>query len=183
MRNKWVFYLVGITFFVSTSGVNAQFSKFQFEIDSHSILDLEHSSEIFTTFSVVDSVIALGKTYLGKPYKYKTNVPWPLDCSGYLAFLYSKFNVHLPRSSRSLFNQTQGVDLNQIQKGDFLFFKGRNLSDRTVSHVSMVVEVNENSIKMMHSCSRGIIIDDYDKSNYYKQRFLKAGRLSPVSPL
>lgn len=62
-----------------------------------------------------------------------------------------------------------------------MFFKGRNIKSNTIGHLSIVVEVENGNIKMMHSCSRGIIIEDYQNSDYYKQRFIKAGELSFVN--
>ena len=41
----------------------------------------------------VDSVISLGATYLGKPYRYKGDAPWSLDCSGFISYIYSEFVV------------------------------------------------------------------------------------------
>ena len=181
MPGKYRYLLFIVLFLGVFVSSEAQFKKFEHEIDSYTQLSIEESIQSeFSSYSIVDSIISLGKTFLGKPYKYKTNLPWALDCSGYLAFIYSKFNINLPRSSRGLFNETESIDIIEVQKGDLLFFKGRNLADRTVGHVSMVIEVNPESIKMMHSCSRGIIIDELEKSNYYKQRFLKAGRISKL---
>jgi len=58
-----------------------------------------------------------------------------------------------------------------------LFFKGRDLRSSRIGHVAMVIKVSENSFKMIHSCSRGLIIDDFSETTYYQQRFIKAKRL------
>lgn len=125
---------------------------------------------------MVDSIIAWGKKYLGKPYRFKESPSTTLDCSGFICHIFNKFNIELPRTSSSIAVETTKIPLSEVQRGDLLFFKGRSLSSSSVGHVSMVVEVEDDHIKMMHSCQRGIVIDDYPMK-YYKDRFLHAGRI------
>lgn len=129
----------------------------------------------------IDSIIDFGKTFLKKPYRYKGPSPWEMDCAGYIAFIFSKFGYEIPHSSISIGEIVKNIELTEIKKGDLMFFKGRNIKNNTIGHVSIVVEVENENIKMMHSCSRGIIIEDYQNSDYYKQRFIKAGELSFLS--
>lgn len=129
----------------------------------------------------IDSIIAFGKTFLNKPYRYKGPSSWEMDCSGYIAFIFSKYGYEIPHSSISIGKIVKKIELTEIKKGDLMFFKGRNLKSNTIGHVSIVVEVENGNIKMMHSCSRGIIIDDYQNLDYYKDRFIKAGELSFVN--
>jgi hypothetical protein len=125
----------------------------------------------------IDSIIDFGKSFLNKPYKYKGPSSWAMDCSGYIAFIFSKFGFKMPHSAISIGTIVKNLKIEEIRKGDLLFFKGRNVKSNSIGHVSMVVEVINGKIKMMHSCSRGIIIEEYDKIAYYTQRFIKAGRL------
>ena len=129
----------------------------------------------------IDSIIDFGKTFLNKPYRYKGPSSWEMDCAGYIAFIFSKFGYEIPHSSISIGEIVKNIELTEIKKGDLMFFKGRNIKSNTIGHVSIVVEVENGNIKMMHSCSRGIIIEDYQNSDYYKQRFIKAGELSFVN--
>jgi poly-gamma-glutamate capsule biosynthesis protein CapA/YwtB (metallophosphatase superfamily) len=124
----------------------------------------------------IDAMIEFGKTFIGKPYKYQGPSSWPMDCSGYLAYIFSEHGFSLPRSSASMATSTQKISMGEIQKGDLLFFTGRDKNSGKVGHVSMVIEVNQDHIKMMHSCSRGVIIDEYPKMTYYKERFIMVGR-------
>lgn len=130
----------------------------------------------------IDSVIAFGKTFLHKPYRYKGESPWAMDCSGYIKYIFSQFGQVLPHSSGAIARVTEKVETSQVKKGDFLFFKGRNKKSKSIHHIAMVIEVDSSSIKMMHSSSsRGIIIENLDKSPYFKSRLIKAGRL-PITP-
>lgn len=128
--------------------------------------------------SVTDLVIEYGKSFVGKPYCYKGPSAWKMDCSGYLSHLYSTHNISIPHSAAAIAKNVEKIDLASVKKGDFLFFKGRDLKRSSVGHVSMVIESNNGTLTMMHSCSRGILIEKYDQLEYYKRRFLFAGRLS-----
>jgi len=127
--------------------------------------------------SVTDLVIEYGKSFVGKPYCYKGPSAWKMDCSGYLSHLYSTHNISIPHSAAAIAKNVVKVDLATVEKGDFLFFKGRDLNRSSVGHISMVIESKNGVLTMMHSCKRGILIEQYDKLDYYKQRFLFAGRL------
>jgi len=125
----------------------------------------------------IDRIIDFGKTFLDKPYKYKGPCSWVMDCSGYIACIFSEFGYQMPHSTPSIASIVKDVNLTEVQKGDLLFFKGRDNNSNSVGHVSIVTEVTNGNIKMMHSCNRGIVIDEYQKMDYYKKRLIKAGRL------
>ncbi|MDF2457268.1 MAG: CapA family protein [Cytophagaceae bacterium] len=129
------------------------------------------------SLSVMDRVIQYGKSFVGKPYCYKGPSAWKMDCSGYLSHLYSTHNISIPHSAAQIARNVIKIDFADVKKGDFLFFKGRDLNRSTVGHISMVIEVSNGFVTMMHSCQRGILIERYDKLDYYKRRFLFAGRL------
>jgi cell wall-associated NlpC family hydrolase len=148
--------------------------------DSISPLDsADYRLPTLTTDPVIDSIIALGKTLLYKPYRYRGSLPWQMDCSGYLKYIYGEFGFKLPHSSSAIGLVVREIDIREVRKGDFLFFKGRSTSSPYIGHVAMVIDVNEDgSLLMMHSTvRRGIIIEKYPSDYYYVPRFVKAGRL------
>ena len=125
----------------------------------------------------IDSIIELGTKFIGKPYGFKGPSSWPMDCSGYLAYIFAQYGCDLPHSSASMASVVTEVDISDIRKGDLMFFTGRNMEDSTVGHVSMAMEVADSTIKMLHSCKRGVSVDHYPEMDYYNQRFLMAGRV------
>ncbi len=127
-------------------------------------------------FKSVDSIIELGKTFLGKPYRFQGPNGRAMDCSGYLSYIFSAYGFTLPFSSSSIASSTKEVNFDQVRKGDLLFFKGRNKSSSSIGHVTLVISIDNGKIQMMHSCSRGVIIDQYEEMTYYTERFIKAGR-------
>ncbi|HPX59032.1 MAG TPA: CapA family protein [Bacteroidales bacterium] len=127
-----------------------------------------------------DDIINFGKTLLGKPYRYVTPDGRILDCAGFVSYIHHQAGFILPRSSASLASISKKINLSEVKKGDLLFFKGRNIQNKQVGHVSMVIAVDSNTIEMMHSCRRGILIEKYQTNEYYTSRFLFAGTLPQV---
>ena len=128
--------------------------------------------------AITDSVITVAKQSLGLPYRYGGNSPVTgFDCSHFVAHAFGALGVILPCSSAGLVTEGTQVSLDEVRKGDLMFFKGRNSSSPRVGHVSLVIETSPGSIKMIHSTNRGVVIDEYYKMDYYKSRFLQARRI------
>lgn len=127
-----------------------------------------------------DSILDFGRTMLGKPYRYVTSDGRVLDCGGYISYIHAYAGITLPRSSASIATVTEKISLKEVKKGDLMFFKGRNIQSARVGHVSIVTSVQGDTIEMMHSCRRGIIIEKYQTNKHYTSRFLFAGKLPQV---
>lgn len=126
----------------------------------------------------VDSLLRFSFHYLGTPYRYGGNSVKGFDCSGFVSYVYGHFGVELPHSSRE--QQTVGLALpiDSVQKGDLLFFKGRNLQSNATGHVSLVVDVSsEKGIQMIHSTKSGLRLDWLSEATYYRKRFVAARRI------
>ena len=132
--------------------------------------------------NLVDRVIENGRQYLGRPYKFRNPKGDIMDCSGFVGYIYSLEGIKLPRTSRQMSSMTTRVPIGQVQKGDLLFFSGTSASSRTVGHVSMVVDTTGGQIKMIHSSSRGVVIDNYP-TGYYAKRFMHAGRIPELNEM
>lgn len=132
------------------------------------------------TPSLIRTVVDHGQKLLGHRYRTTGIAKWPLDCSGFVSYIYSLEGIKIPRSSGAI--ATYADKIKDPQPGDLLFFKGRNRGQSRVGHVAMVVSNENGQIKMMHSsCSRGIVIESYNDSPYYTSRYLGAGRLPEVA--
>jgi len=131
---------------------------------------------------VVDSAINYGKSFIGLAYKYGGTSTSGFDCSGFLKHIFNKYGLMLPHSSRDYANIGDTISLKEIKKGDILLFKGSNLKSKRIGHVSIVVEVTENEILMLHSCRRGVLIENYLDSDFYLKRFVGVRRLNKILP-
>jgi lipoprotein Spr len=125
----------------------------------------------------VDSILAVAKEQLGTPYGYGSNTTTRFDCSGLTRHCYSSVGIELPHSSAAQAKLGEKVKLKDAQKGDLIFFKGRSTRGKSIGHVAIVVSNENGEIHMIHATSRGVIIDHYNKSEYYTRRFVEVRRI------
>ncbi len=123
------------------------------------------------------SMVETSKQYLGRPYKFRNPQGNIMDCSGFVQYIYALHGISIPRTASTQYGASRRITLPEAQPGDLMFFKGTNLSSSAIGHVAMVVENNGDGLKMIHSSSRGVVIDDYYKSSHYVRRFLYVGRI------
>ncbi len=128
-----------------------------------------------------DSVIQFARKFIGHPYAYGSTSGKSFDCSGYTQHVLAGFDVKLPHSSSGQFTECYSIMVNEVQKGDLLFFTGRNSGSKTIGHVSIVTEVHGDRIKMIHATTHGGVIEEWmNDSKYFKPRLLHAGRLKQM---
>lgn len=179
-------------FLILTSLVNKTFAQANVSVGVDSVKDTT-ITELITSTTVpvdtlrrastpngqhIDAMIKYAKSFLGTPYKYSGTTPSGFDCSGFINYVMGDFGFELTRTSYGLAELGETVRLSDIQPGDLLFFKGRNVNSSSVGHVAMVVEVIGSQIKMIHSStSRGVVVENFNASSYYVPRFIKAKRL------
>jgi len=123
-----------------------------------------------TTEEFVDLGLIL-QSYLGRPYKGKSNSDPGLDCSEFTGEVFRQFNkTRLPRTSADQFKVGKKVQPKRLRYGDLVFF--RTERDR-VSHVGIFVGHG----KFIHaSSSRGVIITSMSEK-YWAKRFAGGRRI------
>jgi cell wall-associated NlpC family hydrolase len=85
-----------------------------------------------------DSIVALAKRQLGRPYRRGASSPKRgFDCSGLVTYVMSHFDITLPRTARkqALVGQPLTRDLNVLKPGDLLTFG----HGKRVSHVGIYI--------------------------------------------
>lgn len=119
------------------------------------------------------------KYYKGGRYVWGGITPQGFDCSGYVQYLYKKHNIQLPRTAWAQSQQGKEVGLNDLQKGDLLFFLTDKKRGIPVTHVGIYIGNGE----FIHAASKkdGIIISPITHGKYANV-FVKATRIidSPV---
>lgn len=123
-------------------------------------------------------IIDYATQYLGRPYRSGAKGPKAFDCSGFTSYIFKEYGIELNPSSRTQATQGTEIELDQVQPGDLLFFGGR-AGVKTVGHVAIAVEVDDNgTIKFIHAANRGgIRYDNYPDGGYYSKRYLGARRV------
>lgn len=125
-------------------------------------------------FASVDSMIALGKKYLGVRYSYGGTTPSGFDCSGFVSYLFASHGFKISKASRELAHFGHEVKLECVQPGDLAFFKGRSTKSSEVGHVALVINAMGNRWDIIHATVHKGIWIDHDVMNieYYQKRFL-----------
>lgn len=75
------------------------------------------------------------KRYLGAPYVYGGSSPKGFDCSGFVMFMFSKFEIQLPRVACDQAMKGETVTLPEALPGDLVFFK--TLGSKQINHVGI----------------------------------------------
>ena len=113
--------------------------------------------------------------WIGTPYRLGGNTKKGVDCSGFAAELYEQvFNTSIGSNSRNIYSNVDKVSKNNLQPGDFVFFKIRS---KNISHVGVYIGDN----KFAHaSSSRGVMVSDLNDA-YWKRYYYNGGRALTAS--
>jgi murein DD-endopeptidase / murein LD-carboxypeptidase len=124
-------------------------------------------------FTYRDSIVNYASEFIGTPYKSGGVSPSGFDCSGFVSYVFKKFGIQLPRSSKGMSVVGKAIESDEAQTGDIILFKGRASS--TVGHVGIVYQMPTDDLVFIHSSSPrsgGVIVSSLSES-YYQKRFVK----------
>ena len=108
------------------------------------------------------NIVDYAVTLLGKHYRNGAKGPDTFDCSGFVYYVYGRFNVGVPVSTAGLNKAGYEITREEIAPGDLAIFR---ISQDY--HVGIVI----NRLEFIHaSRSRGIAIDSID-APYWKRNF------------
>ena len=107
--------------------------------------------------------------WCGTRYRYGGNSKQGIDCSAFSeGLLASVYQLAVPRTVREQYQQSQRIDLYDLQEGDLVFFNTRG----PLSHVGVYLMNN----KFVHaSTSGGVMVSDLNET-YFLKRYAGAGR-------
>lgn len=128
------------------------------------MLDPVRAQVVFTALQMV-----------GVPYRWGGQGPEGFDCSGLVLYSYSNAGLTMPRTSREQYRATAPIRRDQITPGDLVFFN----TSEDASHVG--IYVGEGRFVHAPASNRAVRLERLDNS-YYRQRFLRGGRLPGTQP-
>ncbi|KRE86303.1 hypothetical protein ASG89_09765 [Paenibacillus sp. Soil766] len=123
-----------------------------------------------TSTTKANSIISLGKRYLGTPYKFGAKVGQTrnFDCSTLTKYIFGKYGISLPRTAAQQSKVGSYVSKKNWKKGDLLFFSVPGRSG--VGHVGVYIGNN----KMLNTYGAGGVkittINSYWNSHYMTAR-------------
>ena len=126
--------------------------------------------------SKCDAIISTAKSFLGTPHSSGGLSKSGIDCSG---LVYTAFNTHcskdLPRVAQEMARcGTIISNLNDLRKGDLVFFTGTYNTSKFITHVGIYLG-NNNFIHT--SSSKGVSINSLKGSSYWESKFVYGTRI------
>jgi cell wall-associated NlpC family hydrolase len=120
-------------------------------------------------------VVQYAKRHLGADYRYAGRDPRGFDCSGFTHYIMKNFDVGLPVSSRDQARQGRSIPPRDARPGDLVFFRRSPISE--IFHVALVVANDRQGMQVIHSTSRGVVIDNVSESDYWRPKVSSARRV------
>ncbi len=120
-----------------------------------------------------DELIAYGMKYLGIPYEFgaSPDQTQTFDCSSFVKRVFADtLSVDLPRVSYDQAKQGEEVSLDNLRKGDLLFFDSRGLD---IGHVA--IYAGDGQLLHTYSVKYGVRLENFSDS--WKKRFVSARRV------
>lgn len=133
-------------------------------------------AEIAEADTSSELIVSEAKKLLGYQYKYGGETPKEgFDPSGLIQYVFSKADIHLPRSVNDQYKVGTAVKPEDLKPGDILFFKKEGSSGTTPTHDALYIGDGQ----MIHSTqSKGVIITNYTKSSYWSGTYIGARRIA-----
>lgn len=140
-----------------------------------SAIDFNNNTKTIFNPEVLDQLIENASQNLGTRYRTGGTSKSGFDCSGLIYKTFGELDIKLPRTSHQQSTVGTVVNTEEAQKGDLIFFKTNGR--RQINHVGMVVEVNDDEIKFIHSSTSNGVIISSTKEKYYGKNFSQINRV------
>ena len=130
-----------------------------------------------------ESIVSFAETLIGTPDKYaSTDTKVGFDCSGFITYVFNHFNIKVPRSSIDFTNVGKEVAVPEAKRGDIILFTGTDSTERFVGHIGIVISNINGELQFIHSSSGKVYgVTVTPLNNYYKGRFVKVIRITPLN--
>ena len=118
------------------------------------------------------ALVEYAKKFIGTPYVWAGNEPTGFDCSGFTSYVMKNYKKELPRRAVDQYNSSRQLKEKNVMMGDLVFFDNGS----GISHVGMIVSEKGKPLIMIHaSSSKGVVITEIEKSDYWLKRLYGFG--------
>jgi len=126
-----------------------------------------------------DSIVLYALQQLGTNYCYAGTTPATgFDCSGFVQYVFTHFQVPVPHSTALLIDVGRPVPRAQAQPGDIVVFTGTAKTSTTPGHAGIVVTAGP--LRFVHSSSAkrepGVKVSQVEGTDY-ERRFMQVRRV------
>lgn len=181
MKNLLLFVFVVSVFILSGCNASRKINKpvtGGSEIRSVVVIKKNVPAHTIDTKNVSPSdLVNFAETLIGVKYKYGgESVQNGFDCSGFVNYVFSHFNISVPRVSFDFTNAGEEVPIEKSKPGDIILFTGSNAKSGVVGHIGIITENENGDVKFIHASeSKGVIISGMN--SYFIPRFVKVNRV------
>lgn len=145
----------------------------------HAALNNQNSPDIIIEKEdsnyLISQIINSAFDNLGVNYRSGGITKAGFDCSGLLFSTFLKFDIKLPRSSHEMGEVGTPVAVANAKIGDLIFFI--NKGQKRINHVGMIVALDGDDIKFIHSSTQSGVIISSLKESYYERTFKQINRI------
>jgi len=128
------------------------------------------------TNSKASKIVSYANTFEGVRYEFGGTTKRGMDCSGLIYTAFKNENVLLPRVSRDMAKRGKQLKINDVRKGDLLFFR-TNKRQARINHVGLVINTSNNKIEFIHSTTSKGVISSLLSESYWNKAFIEARRV------
>ncbi|MCO6496479.1 MAG: C40 family peptidase [Chitinophagaceae bacterium] len=133
--------------------------------------------EINTKNVSTKDLVGFAKLQLGVPYLWGgMDRKKGFDCSGFISYVFSNFNISVPRITYQFTNAGVDIPIEFSKPGDLILFTGSDANSGVVGHMGIITENNKGNVTFIHaSSSRGVMISGMN--SYFIPRFVRVNRI------
>jgi peptidoglycan DL-endopeptidase LytE len=119
-------------------------------------------------------LVLKARQYLGTPYKFgaKFGQTKTFDCSSFMKWIYSRYDIELPRVSRDQAKAGKYVSKSDLKVGDLVFFTTPR-TGKKIGHVGMYVGNGQ----MIHTYGEGGVKYESITNGWWKDHYVTARRV------
>ncbi|WLD24212.1 C40 family peptidase [Flavobacterium dauae] len=153
------------------ASINKTMNAIDDEMDNKTLKKTEKTKFCYLT----EQLLNVANDYQGIRYQWGGMSRSGMDCSGFVKTAFDQFKIDLPRTSREMASRGERVSKSEAKPGDLIFFK--NGGSRVINHVGIVIEVDGDDLKFIHSAtSKGVSINSTSEP-YYSRGFVQVNRV------
>ena len=134
------------------------------------IAEAKTKKKVSAEMALRRDITEYAQDFVGTKYRSAGKSPSGFDCSGFVHYVMKEYDIEMASSSATQEKQGQKITKKDAQPGDLAFFR-RSKAGR-VFHVAMVLDNDDGDLTVIHSTSRGVVIDRLKASSYWRAKVM-----------